>query len=81
MGTVSVSVSEDLREKMKQFTFINWSQVASEAFEKMVKDMETLDSITSKSKLTEQDALEIGRKINKGIAKRFRELARKKGES
>ena len=34
------------------------------------KKLEIMDKILSKSKLTEQDALDIGREINKGIAKR-----------
>jgi len=32
-------------------------------------------SIVSKSKLTEEDALELGRKVNKSLAKKFRNSA------
>ena len=31
-----------------------------------------MESIAAKSKLTEKDALELGKKINKGISERFR---------
>ncbi len=34
------------------------------------KKLKTLNAITAKSRLTEKDAIEIGRKIRKGIAKR-----------
>lgn len=37
---------------------------------KKTKKLEVMDKILSKSKLTEQNALELGREINKGIAKR-----------
>ena len=35
----------------------------------MKKNLDLMDKILSKSTLTEKDALEIGRKINKEIAK------------
>ncbi len=74
MGTLSVSVPDELREKMIKLDEINWSAVARRAFEEKVKEIELLKKIASKSKLTEKDALEIGRKINEGMAKKFRSM-------
>lgn len=72
MGTLSVSVPEDLRQQMMQLDEINWSAVARKAFEEKVKEIEFLRKITQKSKLTEKDAEEIATKINKEMAKKFR---------
>ncbi len=50
--------------------------ISKEKYEKMkielkrLKKLGVMDKILSKSKFTEKDALEIGREINKGIAKR-----------
>lgn len=76
---VSVSVRKELREKMKKMKFVNWSAVASRAFEQMVRDFETLEKATANSKLSEEDALELGKKVNRGMGRRVEaELARKK---
>lgn len=73
MVSLSVSVPDDLRERMAKLNDINWSAVARHAFEERVKEIDILKAIASKSKLTEKDALEIGRKINASMAKRFRQ--------
>lgn len=72
MGTLSVSVPEDLRQKMIVLEEVNWSAVARKAFEEKVKQIEFLKRIARKSKLSEKDAAEISNKINKNIAEKFR---------
>ena len=44
--------------------------LARQAIWEQARKLELMDKILYKSKLTEQEALEIGREINKGIAKR-----------
>ena len=77
MGTLSVSVPDDLREQMVQLDEINWSAVARKAFEEKIKEIEFLRNIAKKSKLTDKDADEIAIKINKGMAKRFKVMPSK----
>ena len=72
MGTVSVSVPDELKERIASLEEINWSAVARRAFEEKVREVEFLRKIASKSKLTEKDADEIANKINRGMAKRFK---------
>ena len=72
MGTLSVSVPDDLRNKMVELDEINWSAVARKAFEEKVRQIEILNRIAGKSRLTEKDAAEISRKINKNMAKQFK---------
>ncbi|MEK6882952.1 MAG: hypothetical protein AABY22_25230 [Nanoarchaeota archaeon] len=55
---------------MKKFNEIKWSEIARRAIEERVSDLETMEKIVSKSRLTERDAKEIGNKIKRGIAKR-----------
>ena len=71
MPTITLSVPEDLKKEMDQFNEINWSEVARAAIKNKVSQMRILKEITSKSKLTEKDALEIGRKINKSLHERY----------
>jgi len=60
---------------MDQFPEINWSEVARKAFREKVEDLKLLKEFTSKSELTEKDALELGRKVNKALSKRYRRNA------
>lgn len=74
MVNITLSVSEELKKKMEQFPEINWSEVARQAIKEKAVQLAVLKAIASKSKLTEKDASELGRKINKGLAKRYKEL-------
>lgn len=75
MGTISVSIPDDLRERMVAMEEVNWSAVARKAFEEKVKEVEFLKKIVQKSKLTEKDANEIASVINAKVAKRFKEIS------
>ena len=71
MANITLSIPDDLHRKMKGFSEIKWSEVARKAIQKKVQDLEMLDKLTSKSKLTEQDVVEISDKINKSLAKKI----------
>lgn len=71
MANITLSIPEDLHRKMKEFSEIKWSEVARKAIQKKVHDLEMLDKLTSKSKLTEKDVMEISDKINKSLAKKI----------
>lgn len=74
MGTMSVSVEDEMKARMSQLHEINWSAVARKAFEEKLKEVEILKKLASKSKLTAKDAQEISKKINEGMAKKFRSM-------
>ena len=57
---------------MVQLDEINWSAVARKAFENKIEQVEFLKKIAAKSKLTEKDAEELSKKINKGMAQKFK---------
>ncbi|MBN2127588.1 MAG: hypothetical protein JW703_04330 [Candidatus Diapherotrites archaeon] len=70
MGTMTLAIPNDLKQEMNVFPVINWSEVAREAFKEKIEELKILKEITFKSKLTEKDALELGKKINASIAKK-----------
>jgi len=70
MTNMTLAVPEDLHQIMQKHKEIKWSEVARQAMWEKARKLELMDKILAKSKLTEKDALEIGREINKGIAKR-----------
>jgi len=72
---MTLSVPKELKTLMDQFPEINWSEVARKAFREKVEDLKFLKEFTSKSELTEEDALELGRKVNRALSKRYRKNA------
>ncbi len=69
MASVSVSVPEEMKEKLDHFDTVNWSAVARKAFESQLSKLELMDRLTSKSKATDKDIEELSDKIKEGIAK------------
>lgn len=72
MANMTLAIPEELREKMKKFPEINWSEVARKAIAEKALILEKMDRIFSKSRLTEEEAIEIGREINKRVWKRHK---------
>ncbi len=71
MVNMTISVPEDLHKKMRSFPDVKWSEVARRAVEERVSDLEDLNRLASKSKLTQRDADEISRKIKAAAARKF----------
>jgi hypothetical protein len=71
MVNMTLSISKELHDKMKCLPEIRWSELARRAIEERVNDLETMNKIASKSKLTKKDAEEISKKIKRGMTKRF----------
>ncbi len=71
MVTITLAVPTELKKKMDKYKVLNWSAVAREAFEGKIMDLEFLEHFKSESKLTEQDAVRLGRELNKKLSKRY----------
>ena len=74
MATLSVSVSDSMKEKMERMEEINWSAVARKAFEEKLEQVEFMRNTGNKSKLSKKDVEEISNKINRSVSKRFKEM-------
>lgn len=72
MTTMTLAVPSELKHKMESFPEMNWSEVARQAFMQRIKDLEFLKKFKSDSTLTEEDALRLGRELNKNLAKRYK---------
>lgn len=69
---MTLGIPDDLHEIMKKHSQIKWSEVARLALWNEARKLDLMDKLLAKSKLTEEDALIIGRKIKHEIAKRHR---------
>jgi len=70
MANLTLAIPEELHRKMKKYSDIRWSEVARQTIQQRIEDLEVMDRIASKSKLTKKDVAELSEKIKKGIAKR-----------
>lgn len=65
MASLTLSVPEELRQKMAAFRYINWSEVARAAIINKMQLLEKMNKLLSKSTLTEEDTIRYGRMIKK----------------
>ena len=71
MPNLTLAIPEDLHEKMKKHSEIRWSEVVRKSISEKIEDLEVLDKLTRKSKLTQEDVNEIAHKIDRDV---FEEL-------
>ena len=74
MTTMTLAVPSELKHRMENFPEMNWSEIARQAFIQRIKDLEFLKKFKAKSTLTEEDALRLGREVNKALSNRLRKL-------
>ena len=72
MVTITLSLPEEVKERMEKFAWLNWSAIAREAFLKRMKQIEILEKFDKdfeKSKLTDQDCIKLGRELRQAMSK------------
>jgi len=71
MVNMTLAIPDELAKRMKTFSEIRWSEIARQAFEKRVNDLEIINNIASKSKLTQKDVDEISKRIKRSSASKL----------
>lgn len=72
MTNMTLAIPEDLKRIMDKHADVKWSEVARQALWEKARKLDLMDKLLANRKMTEEDALRIGREINKGIARRHR---------
>ena len=72
MGNMTLSIPDELLERMRGHSEIKWSEIARRTFARQLDVLEMMDKLLTNSKLTENDVNEIGHKIKSEIAKRYK---------
>ena len=71
MVNMTLSIPKELHKKMKARPEIRWSEIARQSIQQRIEDLEIMDKIASKSKLTKKDVDEISKKIKSSMADKF----------
>ena len=75
MASVMASLPESVKADIDHFSWVNWSEVAREAFIKKLKRLETMgkiEKLLEKSEFTEKDADELADKVKISMHKRLK---------
>lgn len=79
MDTITINIPKDLRNTLDKHPEINWNEVSRDAILKQLKRLALVDFLEDtldKSEFTEQDALELGKKIKEDRLKQLEEQGR-----
>ena len=71
MTNVTLAIPEDLHTKMKQHSEIRWSEVVRKTISQKIEDLDMMDKLTAKSRLTKKDVDEIASKVDSAVAKKL----------
>ncbi len=74
MVSITLAVPPELKADMDKHPELNWSEVARRAIKDKLELLKKMDKLLENSTLAEEDAIQLGRKVNKGLAKRYRKL-------
>ena len=72
MTNLTLSISSELKEMMENFPEINWSEVARDSIKKKIAQLNFLKGFRIDSEISPEDALNLGREINKLLLNRYK---------
>ncbi len=71
MPNMTLSLPEELYRRIKRYPELKWSEIARQAFENKLDEIEMINRMLAKSKLTEAEAGRIAHRIKSKIRKRI----------
>lgn len=72
MVSMTLSIPSELKKEMDEFPELNWSAVARKAIQNKLAVLREVKDLLKDSDMTEEDALELGRKVNEAVARRYK---------
>ena len=74
MVNMTITVPQEMKNDLDLFPEINWSEVARQAFREKIEDLKFLIEYKKNSRMTEEDALRLGKEVNRSLHKRYSEM-------
>ena len=72
MPNITLAIPEDLHTRMREHSEIRWSEVVRKSISQKIEDLDVMDKLTMKSKLTQKDVDAIASKIDGAVARKLR---------
>ena len=74
MVNVTFAVPEELHEIMRCHPEIKWSEIARKAMWEYAQKLELMERITSDSRLSETDVLDLDKKVKGDVSNKYRRV-------
>jgi len=71
MANITLSLPEELYQKLKNHPEIRWSEVARKAIQQYLDELELLDKLTTKSQLTDDDVRDLSDLIDTQVIEKL----------
>jgi hypothetical protein len=71
MANITLAIPEDLHTRMREHSEIRWSEVVRKSISQKIEDLDVMDKLTAKSKLTQRDVDTIASKIDGAVARKL----------
>ncbi len=71
MANITLSLPEELYQKLKGHPEIRWSEIARKAIQQYLDELELLDKLTAKSLLTDDDVRELSDLIDTQVVNKL----------
>jgi hypothetical protein len=71
MPNITLAIPEELHTRMREHSEIRWSEVVRKSISQKIEDLDVMDKLTSKSRLTERDIDAIASKIDGAVARKL----------
>jgi len=72
MANLTLSIPNELKERMEKFPEINWSEVARDSIKKKIAQLNFLKGFRMDSEINSEDALTLGKEISELLLKRYK---------
>ena len=72
MVNVTLSIPEDLHKFIKKHAEVKWSEIARSAMIRYAERLALMDKLASRSKLSEEEAFELGETVKAAAWKRHK---------
>lgn len=67
---MTLALPDELHDKLRRHPEVKWADIARRAFQQELDKIDVLDMLLADSKMTDEKAIEWGRRIRHGAAKR-----------
>ena len=71
MPNITLAIPEDLHTRMRKHSEIRWSEVVRKTIKQKIEDLDVMDKLTAKSKLTQKDVDKIASKVDSAVARKL----------
>lgn len=63
MASLTLSIPDEIKKKMSDFRYINWSEVARAAILEKIEMLEKMNRLLANSEISEKETVEYGRRL------------------